>query len=140
MAQNGPEDGSDALIRPQNFAKAASAEQTTARRVASLKVRTGQTVADGPRFSDFPVTATTTDPLAMATRKIKNKPTGVKRSRSRNPGAGPSKPLEPGQPDRDEDSTCWRGCRDPDCTDRYPHEDCYDSEAEREVIEWLDKK
>jgi len=109
LAQDGPEDGSDALIRPQNIAKAASAEQMTAGKVAPLKGGTGQTVADGPGFSEFPVTATMADPLAMATRKIKNKPTGVKRSRSRNPGAGPSRPLEPGQPDRNEDSTCWRG-------------------------------
>ena len=57
--------------------------------VAPLKGRTGQTVADGSGFSDVPVTATMADPLAMATRKTKNNPTVVKRSRSRNPGAGP---------------------------------------------------
>ena len=51
LAQDGPEDGSDALIRPQNIAKAASAEQMTAGKVGPLKGRTGQTVADGPGFS-----------------------------------------------------------------------------------------
>jgi hypothetical protein len=105
MAQDGPEDGSDALNRPQNIATTASAEQITAGKVAPLKGRTVETMADGSGFSDFPITATKANPRAMATRKIKNKPTGVKRSRSLNPAPGPSKLLEPGQPDTDEDST-----------------------------------
>lgn len=52
MAQDELEDGSDALIRPQNMGKAASAEQMTAGKIAPLKGRTGQTVADGPGFKE----------------------------------------------------------------------------------------
>jgi hypothetical protein len=99
----------------------------------------GRTVADGSGFSDFPVSATMVDPSVMATRKTKNKRTGVKRSRSRNPGADPGA-IRARSTRHKQDSTCWKGCRDSDCTDRYPHEACYDSEDERAVNEQVDKK
>ena len=107
--------------------------------VAPLKGRAGQTVANGPGFSDFPVTAIMANPLAMATRKDQEQAHWCEEKPIANPDAGPE-PLELGQPDTNEDSTCWRGCRDSDCTDRYPHEDCDDFEDEREVNERVDKK
>lgn len=57
--------------------------------VAPLKGRAGQTVANGPGFSDFPVTAIMANPLAMATRKDQEQAHWCEEKPIANPDAGP---------------------------------------------------
>jgi hypothetical protein len=97
-------------------------------------------VADGRDFQILLVFATMVDPTGDVLPERPRTSPLVRRDVVREilvliPG-----PLELGQLDTNEDSTCWRGCQDSDCTDRYPHEACYDFEDEREVNEWVDKK